>query len=334
MKLIIPMAGRGSRLRPHTLITPKPLVPIAGKPIVQKLIEDFANDYDGQIDEIAFVIGDFGAEVEEALKEVAKGVGAVGKIYYQDQPLGTAHAIYCAEPSLTGPVMIAFADMLFRADFSFDKNVEGIIWAQKVPDPSAYGVLKLDDQGFITDFVEKPTEFVSDLAIAGIYYVKDGDALRNEIKYLLDNDIKDKGEYQLTNALENLKAKGTKFIPGEVKEWLDCGNKPAFIAANKRALEWMQDDLKVPADAKLQNSLIIQPCQIGSHVKIQNSVIGPFVTLGDNVTVVNSVIKNSVIGNQTSVREALLKDSMISTHASYNGEFKNVSLGDYTKYEE
>ncbi len=334
MKLIIPMAGRGSRLRPHTLITPKPLVPIAGKPIVQKLIEDFANDYDGQIDEIAFVIGDFGKEVEESLLEVAKGVGAVGKIYHQTEPLGTAHAIYCAEPSLNGPVMIAFADMLFRADFTFDKKVEGIIWAQKVPDPSAYGVLKLDKDGFITDFVEKPTEFVSDLAIAGIYYVKDGDALRKEIKFLLDNDIKDKGEYQLTNALENLKKKGTKFIPGEVKEWLDCGNKPAFIAANKRALEWMEKDLAVPSDAKLVDSIVIQPCQIGHNVKLKNTIVGPYVTLGDNVSIFNSVVKNSVIGDKTTVREALLKDSMISTNASYNGDFKNVSLGDYTKYEE
>lgn len=334
MKLIIPMAGRGSRLRPHTLVTPKPLVPIAGKPIVQKLIEDFAKDYHGKIDEIAFIIGDFGTEVEAALLEVAKGIGAEGKIYHQTEPLGTAHAIYCAEPSLTGPVMIAFADMLFRADFTFDKDVDGIIWAQKVPDPSAYGVLKLDAAGFITDFVEKPTEFVSDLAIAGIYYVKDGDALRNELKYLLDNNIKEKGEFQLTNALENLKGKGTKFIPGEVKEWLDCGNKPAFISANKRALEWMVNELNVPESTKSENSLIIQPCFIGEHVKITNSIIGPYVTLGNNVTIVNSVIKNSVIGDKTAVREALLKDSMISTHASYNGDFKNVSLGDYTKYEE
>ncbi len=334
MKLIIPMAGRGSRLRPHTLITPKPLVPIAGKPIVQKLIEDFARDYDGQIEEISFVIGDFGPEVEQQLRQIAQHIGARASIYHQDQPLGTAHAIYCAAPSLSGPVMIAFADMLFRADFSFDKNVDGVIWAQKVPDPSAYGVLKLDNNGFITDFVEKPTEFVSNLAIAGIYYIKDGDALRREIKYLLDNDIKDKGEYQLTNALENLKAKGAKFIPGEVKEWLDCGNKDAFIAANRRALQWMQDSIRTPADTQVNDSIIIHPCSIGQNVKLENAVIGPYVTLGDNVTVVNSVVKNSVIGAHTAVREALLKDSMISSHASYNGDFKVVSLGDYSKYAE
>ena len=170
MKIIVPMAGRGSRLRPHTLTVPKPLIPIAGKPIVQRLVEDIAKVAGENIEEVAFIIGDFGDEVEKSLLQIAERLGAKGSIYRQEEALGTAHAIKCAEQSMTGNVVVAFADTLFRADFTLDTNSDGVIWVKKVEDPSAFGVVKLDDYGFITDFVEKPQTFVSDLAIIGIYY--------------------------------------------------------------------------------------------------------------------------------------------------------------------
>jgi len=215
------MAGRGSRLRPHTLTVPKPLVPVAGKPIVQRLAEDLTASLSEKVDNIAFVIGDFGPDVPKQLMKIAEGLGAKGHVFTQDQPLGTAHAILCAQEILEGPTMVAFADTLFKADFKFDINTDGIIWAQRVEDPSAFGVLKLDDEGIITDFVEKPTTFVSDLAIVGIYYVNDGAGLKRELQYLLDNDIKDTGEYQLTNELQALNAKVGKSRPGPLEECLD-----------------------------------------------------------------------------------------------------------------
>ena len=219
MKIIVPMAGMGKRMRPHTLKVPKPLIPVAGKPIVQRLVEDIAGVCEEKIEEIAFIIGpSFGKEVENMLVNVAEGLGAKGTICYQEEALGTAHAILCAEEALDGKTIIAFADTLFRADFKLDGDADGIIWVQKIDDPSAFGVIKLDENNVITDFVEKPEEFVSDLAIIGIYYVKDGGALKEELNYLIENDIKDKGEYQLTNALEALKQKGTKFVPTD-KNW-------------------------------------------------------------------------------------------------------------------
>src|SRR5690606_35772927 len=139
---------------------------------------------------------------------------------------------------LDGKVVVAFADTLFRADFKLDDSKDGIIWVQQVKDPRAFGVVKVDDNNTITDFVEKPEQFVSDLAIIGIYYFKDGANLRMELQYLIDNNIKDKGEYQLTNALENMKQKGIKFSPGKVEEWLDCGNKNATVYTNQRVLEF------------------------------------------------------------------------------------------------
>ena len=211
MNIIIPMAGRGSRLRPHTLTTPKPLIAFAGKSIVQRLVEDIVNVCNEEINEIAFIIGDFGKEVERNLIDIANDLGAEGKIVYQDQPLGTAHAILCAKESLKGNVVVAFADTLFKADFKLEKNSDGIIWVNKIDDPSSFGVVKVNEEKIITDFVEKPEFFVSDLAIIGIYYFKSGENLNKELQYLIDNDIKDKGEYQLTNALENMKNKGLKF---------------------------------------------------------------------------------------------------------------------------
>ena len=332
MNLIIPMAGRGSRLRPHTLTVPKPLLKVAGKPIVQRLAEDLTASLTEPVDHIAFVIGDFGEGVVEQLMAVAKSLGAEGHVVTQDQPLGTAHAILCAKDLLDGPTMIAFADTLFKASFDFDTATDGIIWAQKVDDPSAFGVLKLDDDGIITDFVEKPTEFVSDLAIVGIYYVNDGKALRAELEYLIDHDIKDKGEYQLTNALEALKAKGTKFRPGQVEEWLDCGNKAAVVHTHARVLTLKADtEQLVDPTAEVSNSVILSPCYIGPGAKISNSVVGPYVSLGRDSAITDSVVRNTIIQDKTSVSRANVADSMIGANATYVGAPADVSAGDYSE---
>lgn len=331
MNLIIPMAGRGSRLRPHTLTVPKPLVPVAGKPIVQRLAEDLTASLSEKVDNIAFVIGDFGPEVPKQLMKIAEGLGAKGHVFTQDQPLGTAHAILCAQEILEGPTMIAFADTLFKADFKFDIKTDGIIWAQRVKDPSAFGVLKLDDHGVITDFVEKPTTFVSDLAIVGIYYVNDGEGLKRELQYLIDNDIKDKGEYQLTNALEALKAKGVKFRPGTVEEWLDCGNKAAVVHTHQRILELKADTEKLVHDtAVLKNSVVLPPCFIGAGARITNSVVGPHVSLGPNSSIEGSVVKNTIIQHDSTVTDATVSGSMIGSNASYKGNAADVSIGDYS----
>jgi glucose-1-phosphate thymidylyltransferase len=331
MKIIIPMAGRGSRLRPHTLTVPKPLIPIAGKTMVQRLVEDIAAAYKGKIEEVAYITGDFGKEVEKDLKQIAKSIGAKGTIYYQDKPLGVGHAILCAKKSLHGNMMIAFADTLFKADFTFDGTQDGVIWVQKVKNPASFGVVQLDESGTIVDFVEKPTTFVSDLAIVGIYYFRDGDQLRDELQYLIDHDIKDKGEYQLTSALETMRAKGTKFKTAAVEEWLDCGNKDAVIHSNRRMLDFNKDKQLVAASAKITNSVVIPPCFIGENVQITNSVVGPHVSLGNNVVIENSVISNSILQHNTKVAHANFSNSMIGSMASVGGKPVELNLGDYSE---
>lgn len=331
MKIIIPMAGMGKRMRPHTLSTPKPLIPIAGKPMVQRIVEDITKVCDEKVDEIAFVVGRFGKEAENNLVKVAESLGAKGSIYYQDEPLGTAHAIMCAKDCLTGKVVVAFADTLFKADFKMDSSQEGIIWVQKVEDPKPFGVVKIDANNVITDFVEKPQTFISDLAIIGIYYFKDGAYLRSELQYLLDNDIKDKGEYQLTNGLENMKAKGTKFIPGKVTEWLDCGNKDATVYTNSRILEFIKGkETLVHSSIVNSDSKIIEPCFIGKNVRLINSSVGPYASIGDNSLIENSVVKNSIIQTNSKIKNAELNNSMIGNYAEFTGKSNDVSLGDYT----
>ncbi len=333
MKIIVPMAGRGSRLRPHTLTIPKPLIPVAGKPIVQRLVEDIASVCGEKVDEIAFIIGDFGAEVEKNLVKIAEDLGAKGTIYHQEEALGTAHAILCAKESLKGNVVVGFADTLFKADFTIDKDADGIIWVSQIDDPSAFGVVQLDENNIITDFVEKPQTFVSDLAIIGIYYFKSGENLAEELQYLIDNDIKEKGEYQLTNALETMKQKGVKFTTGKVDEWLDCGNYKATVYSNQRVLENEFNEGKdnVSPKATLEDCIVIDPCFIGDNAEIRNSIVGPHVSIGKNSIINDSMIKNTIIQNETKINGALISDSMIGNYVSYKGGWNELSIGDYTE---
>jgi len=329
MKIIIPMAGMGKRMRPHTLTVPKPLIPIAGKPIVQRLVEDIVKVCGQSVDEVAFIIGRFGSAVEKKLIAIAESQGAKGTIHYQDEALGTAHAIMCAESALEGNVVVAFADTLFKADFTLDGTQEYTIWVQKVEDPRPFGVVKLNDAGAITDFVEKPETFVSDLAIIGIYYFSDGGNLKAELKYLLDNNITDKGEYQLTDALENMKNKGVNFVPGEVTEWLDCGNKNSTVNTNQRYLEYLAHENLVSASAAITNSVIIQPSYIGEGAIITNSVVGPHVSIGNGTRVECSVVSNSIVQENAHIRCSNIENSMVGNFAHVHGKALDLSVGDY-----
>ncbi|MBN8652904.1 MAG: nucleotidyltransferase [Cytophagales bacterium] len=332
MNIIIPMAGLGKRLRPHTLTTAKPLLPIAGKPIVHRLVEDIARVCPEKINYIGFIVHpSFGKQVEEDLKAVAKAVGAEGKIYYQEQAMGISHALLFAKELFEGKVIVAFADTLFRADFKLDTNKDGTIWVQQVENPAQFGVVKLNEQGEITELIEKPTTFVSDLAIIGIYFFKHGEKLRTEMQYLLDNDIKEKGEYQFTTALENMKKKGAKFVPGQVQEWLDCGNKDNMVQTNQRYLEFIKDQKLVSDKATLKNTIVIQPVFIADCVIIENSVIGPHVSIGAETKISDSRISNSIVQKNCMLSGVVMKNSLLGNFVSFNGAAADVDAGDYTR---
>ncbi|MFA9192385.1 sugar phosphate nucleotidyltransferase [Flavobacterium sp. FZUC8N2.13] len=336
MKIIVPMAGRGSRLRPHTLTIPKPLIPVAGKPIVHRLVEDIAGVLNQEIEEVAFIIHEsFGEKVEQDLIAIAEKLGAKGTIYYQNEALGTGHAIMCAKDSLSGPAVIAYADTLIRADFELDPTADAVIWVKQIENPEAFGVVKLNDKNEIIELVEKPKEFVSDLAVIGIYYFKEIGVLKQELQNVLDNNIQNGGEYQINDGIKNMMANGKIFKTGEVSEWMDCGNKNVTVETNSRMLGFLAADKVdlVSKTVKIENSTIIEPCFIGENVVLINATVGPNVSLGNGCHVVDSSIKNSLVQTHAHIKNANLDNAMIGNHASFDGSFTSISIGDYSVLE-
>lgn len=324
------MAGMGKRMRPHTLTVPKPLINIAGKPIVQRLVEGLKTLVDEKIEEIAFIIGDFGEEVEEQLLEIAKGAGAKGKIYYQNQALGTAHAIYCAKDSISGKVIVAFADTLFHTTHKMDTSKDGIIWVHNVEDPSAFGVVKTNEAGEVVKFIEKPKTPVSNQAIVGVYYFKNGDLLSSEIEKLIDNKVIVNGEYQLTDVLQNMMKNGYHFSVYNVEEWLDCGNKDATVHTNERILDFAPNGSLISSDLEQENSIIIQPCYIGKNVCIKGSIVGPHVSIGEGTSIYNSIVSNSIIQSNCKISNANIDNSMVGNYVEYSERYKELNIGDFT----
>lgn len=303
---------------------------------MHRLVEDIAKVLDEKIDEVAFIIGaDFGEKVETDLLHIAESLGAKGTIYYQDKPLGTGHAIMCAKDSLEGPAVIAYADTLFKADFTLNKEADSVIWVKQVENPEAYGVIKLNEKNQITELVEKPQDFVSDLAVIGIYYFKDVAVLKGELQSVLDNNIMHGGEYQINDGIKAMKQKGLVFVPGKVDEWMDCGNKNVTVETNGRMLRFLHQDGEklISSSVKIVNSEITEPCFIGENVQLKNAKIGPNVSIGNGCKVVDSTIKNSLIQEFSEISNAHLDNAMIGSFAKFNGDFTQISIGDYSVLE-
>lgn len=327
MKLIIPMAGRGTRVRPHSHTTPKPLLPVAGTMIVERIVETFARTLDRTIDEIVYILGpDFGREIKETLKEMSERHDAKATFRVQDRALGTAHAVSCAEEDLSGEVIIVFADTIFdsKEKVTVD-DADSVIWLKEVEDPSRFGVAVLEGDS-ITDFVEKPSEPISNLAIIGVYYFKEGEDLKREIQYLLDNNITGHGsEYQLTDALDRLLKDGKVFKKATVDEWLDCGTLPAWLETTGEILAKENHSYGSYDDTR-----IIPPVFIGKDVKISGSTIGPSVSIESGSVIRNSEIKNSIIQSNASLSGCNLNGSTVGNHAELEDSSGEVHVGDHS----
>lgn len=336
MKIIVPMAGRGSRLRPHSLTVPKPLIPVAGQPIVHRLVKDIAKVLNQPIDEIAFVIGDaawFDAKVEESLKKLAESLGAKASIYRQDQPLGTGHAIMCAAPSLSGPAVIAYADTLIRASFELDQTADAVIWTKEVPNPEAYGVVNLNEDNNIVELVEKPTTFVSNQAVIGIYYFKEVAVLKEKLEEVLNENLMHGGEYQINDGIKKMMADGRIFKTGTVQEWMDCGNKNVTLETNAKMLGFLHADGEeqlIASTAVLENATVIPPCYIGQNVVLRNVTVGPSVSIGEQTVIEDSTVKNSLIQSKSHIKNANLDQAMIGNFVKYDGKGTKLSIGDYS----
>ncbi|MGB3544543.1 sugar nucleotidyltransferase [Rubrivirga sp.] len=327
MKLIVPMAGRGTRLRPHTHVTPKPLLPVVGRTMVERIVETFAEAI-GDFDEAVFVLGpDFGDEVRDQLTEICSRFDIEASFGVQSTALGTAHAIAQAGDKLQGECVLVFADTLFTMDAAPDLDADAVVWVKTVEDPSRFGVAVKDDAGRITDFVEKPDTPISNEAIVGIYYVKEGERLGREIQYLMDNEVTGKGdEYQLTDALDRMLKDGATFKTASVNEWLDCGTIPAIKETTHIVLD---HDGEARNEGTLENSQVIEPVFIGPGAVIKDSVVGPYAAIHGGATVTESAVRNTIVFGDARVEGAALDGSMVGHHADVRGFAGTLNIGDH-----
>lgn len=338
MKIIVPMAGRGSRLRPHTLTVPKPLVPVAGVPIVEQLVREIASVVNTPITEVAYVIGApafFGDDVCEALMALAKSLGAKGTIYRQLEPLGTGHAIMCAAPSLQGPAVVAYADTLIRAQLELDPDADSVIWVNKVEKPEAFGVVELNPEGNIVNLVEKPSAWVSDLAVIGIYYFKAIEILKEKLETVVQKQLQAGEEYQINHGILKMMEEGYIFKPGKVAHWMDCGNPKVTLETNSKMLRILDEEnaLQVADDVVLENSTIIPPCAIAKGVRLINATVGPEVSIGPNTEIRNATVSKSLIQGASHIENATLANAMIGNHVRFKGNYTSISIGDYSVLE-
>jgi glucose-1-phosphate thymidylyltransferase len=318
MKVIVPLAGWGTRLRPHTYTKPKPLLQVAGKTVLDHVL-DRLEELD--IQEVVFIIGHLG----EQIKEYVEANYDFATSYVEQKELkGQAHALYLAREHLAGPVFIIFADTIFEANLSFLKDVssDGVAFVKEVDDPRRFGVVTLEE-GFITRFIEKPDEPISNLALVGMYYIKNSLLFLECIEAVLRDDIKTKGEYYLADALQLMVDRGARLEISTVEVWEDCGKPETMLTTNRYLLRKSGGQ-----ETETNNSVIIPPVYIASSASITNSVIGPYVSVAGEVMIEESIISDSIIDQGAHIRHALLRESLIGSHTWVRGNFQQVDIGD------
>ena len=305
MKIVLPVAGNGLRLRPYTENVPKCLLPVAGKTILDWIVEDSLGL---KPSETIFITG-YKADVVDQFLTKRTAWGKTRTVI-QSNPQGLGEAVSLALPYVDDdePVLIILGDTLFEADLSILNGMDqNVLYTYKVEDPRRFGVAVTDSTGRIERLVEKPQEFVSDEAIVGIYYIKDTKVLKESLKYLMDNNIRTKNEFQLTDALEMMIEKGCRFRTAPVSKWLDCGLAETLLETNAHVLNHYDNS----ASVNLPGVKVIAPCHIGKDVKIVNSTIGPNVSVGDGCVIENSTVKNAVLWDGVKVEGRTLDNVIV-----------------------
>ena len=313
MKLILPIAGKGERMRPYTNNLPKCLLPVGGKTIVDWI---FADVLPLEPSETIFITG-YKAEVVEKFLNQRPDYGSVRTVLQKD-PQGLGQAISLVLPYIDDdePILIILGDTLFQADLSgLADATDNILYTYKVEDPRRFGVAEMDENGNIKRLVEKPQEFVSDEALVGVYYIKDVKELKYALKYLMENNIRTRGEFQLTDALQMMIENGCKFKTASVQEWLDCGLPETLIQTNTWLLQnkpGLNNVKEAESKDLIHNAKLIPPCFIGDNVTISNSVIGPNVTIGDNCIVWNAILKDCIVWENESVCDVNIEKLIVA----------------------
>jgi len=331
MKLIVPMAGRGTRVRPHSHVTPKPLLSVKGRTIVERIVDTFARVLPEVPDEGVFVLGpDFGQEIRDQLTTICEERDMEAHFAVQHEALGTAHAVGCADEHLQGDGVLVFADTLFHRedDIEIDDEADVVAFVREVDDPRRFGIAVRDGER-VTELIEKPDDPVTNEALVGIYYVRDLARLKSEIDHLIDNDLMGKGdEYHLTDALDRRLQKDDYFTTAEVDAWMDCGTIPALLETTGRILEHESDDLK---HGTVTNSVLHEPVYVGPGATIEDAVVGPHVSVEAGATVENTVVRNSIVFQEAEVRNAVLGDSVVGRYAEVEQRRQSLNVGDHSQ---
>jgi len=318
MRAIIPVAGFGSRLKPHTYSIPKVLLNVGGKPILGHIIDKLLSE---KILKATFVIGHLGERIKEYIHREYPFLQA--DFVEQTSMEGLGHAIYTAIPTFDDDeIFIILGDTVFDVNLTeVFKKKQSSLGVKMVEDPSRFGVA-VKTNGHIERLVEKPSTPISKLALVGLYYIANAKKLVDSLNYLVENDIRTKGELQLTDALQHMIETGEKITTFPVDGWFDCGKPETLLATNKHILQQHGTNMPYPG------IVINHPVFIGEGAMLENCIIGPYTTIGAGVVIKNSIIKNSIIGAKAEVSKALLDNSIIGSHSSINGSYKRLNSGD------
>ena len=314
MKVIIPIAGAGIRMRPMTLTIPKCLLPIAGSTILGHILTKLDNL---NISEYIFVIGYLGQNVENYIKTEYPHISA--KFIWQYEPQGLGEAISLCENFLTDnePVLIILGDTLFEADFSSLKSLSGnVLYVREIENPKRFGVAKTDEHGKVEFLVEKPQEFVSNKALVGIYAISNTHELKNSLSYLISNNIRTRGEFQLTDALQFMLKNGCEFTTASIAEWLDCGTPEILLESNRYLLKTVSKEESL--EARFPDCKFEYPCFIGNQTELSNCSIGPFASIGKNCKIKGTTIENSIISNGNTLCNSSIRNSILGENSSIN----------------
>lgn len=318
MKVIIPLAGFGTRLRPHTYTKPKPLVNVAGKPVLGHILDKLIGL---DIEEIIFVTGYLGDQIEAY---VSANYGFPARYVEQKELKGQAHALYLTRDYVQGPVLIIFVDTIFETDLTnlTQADTDGILYVKQVEDPRRFGVAVLENDR-VTRLIEKPSTFEHNLAVVGVYYLKDSPWLMRAIEELIARDIKTQGEYFLADALQLMIDQGANLAARELDVWEDCGKPETVLHTNRYLLDNGHGQV-----IETENSIVIPPVYIAETATVVNSIVGPYVTIADEGVIRNSIVRNSIIDERSHIEGAMLCGSLIGRDARVSGSFERLNVGD------
>jgi glucose-1-phosphate thymidylyltransferase len=318
MKVIIPLAGFGTRLRPHTYTKPKPLVNVAGKAVLGHILDKLVGL---DIEEIVFVTGYLGEQIEAY---VSSQYDFPARYVEQKELKGQAHALYLARDYVDGPVLIIFVDTIFETDLTELEKVtyDGVLYVKRVEDPRRFGVAVLEN-GRVTRLIEKPTTLEHNLAVIGVYYLRDGQWLMRAIEELIERDIKTQGEYFLADALQLMIDQGAHLAARQLEVWEDCGKPETLLHTNRYLLDHGHGQI-VPTE----NSIVIPPVYIAGSATVVNSIVGPYVTIADEGVIKNSIVRDSIIDERSHIEGAMLSGSLIGRDARVAGSFDRLNVGD------